>query len=51
MKVFTTLGNGIDNLKLSEQPMPVVKEKQILVRMTAASLNYRDLLVINGMAD
>lgn len=49
MKIFTTLGDGIERLKLNEQPKPLVKPNEILVKMTAASLNYRDLLVINGV--
>jgi len=49
MKAFTTLGDGIDGLKLNELPVPEPKAGEILVKMTAASLNYRDLLVINGV--
>jgi NADPH:quinone reductase-like Zn-dependent oxidoreductase len=48
MKVYTTLGDGIDRLKQSDSPIPKIKAGEILVKMTAASLNYRDLLVING---
>ncbi|HEX8072105.1 MAG TPA: NAD(P)-dependent alcohol dehydrogenase [Pyrinomonadaceae bacterium] len=49
MKAFTTLGDGIDALTLSELPVPEPKAGEILVRMTAASLNYRDLLVVKGV--
>lgn len=49
MKAFTTLGDGIDGLKLNELPVPEPKAGEILVKMRAASLNYRDLLVINGI--
>jgi NADPH:quinone reductase-like Zn-dependent oxidoreductase len=48
MKAFTTLGDGIAALKLTEQPIPSPAPNEILVRMTAAALNFRDLLVING---
>src|SRR5262245_11702912 len=41
-------GFGIDNLTLSERPDPTPGAGQVLVRMKAWSLNYRDLLVIKG---
>jgi NADPH:quinone reductase-like Zn-dependent oxidoreductase len=50
MKTFTTRGDGIDGLKREERPTPAAGPGEILVRMTAVSLNYRDLLVINGTA-
>ncbi len=50
MKAFTTLGDGIAALKRVECPMPRPGPGEVLVRMTAAALNYRDLLVINGTA-
>jgi NADPH:quinone reductase-like Zn-dependent oxidoreductase len=49
MKVYTTLGDGIDRLKLNELPAPEIKPGEVLVKMTAVSLNYRDLLVIKGV--
>jgi len=49
MKAFTTLGDGIEELKLNELPIPKPKANEILVKMRAASLNYRDLLVVNGI--
>lgn len=49
MKVYTTLGDGIDRLKLNELPVPEIKPNEVLVKMTAVSLNYRDLLVIKGV--
>jgi NADPH:quinone reductase-like Zn-dependent oxidoreductase len=49
MKAFTTLGDGIDKLKLTELPVPEPKVNEILVKMKALSLNYRDLLVVNGI--
>lgn len=48
MKVYTTLGDGIDRLNLTELPIPEVRPNEVLVKMAAVSLNYRDLLVING---
>jgi NADPH:quinone reductase-like Zn-dependent oxidoreductase len=49
MKAFTTLGDGISKLKLNELPVPDSKDNEILVKMRAVSLNYRDLLVVNGI--
>jgi NADPH:quinone reductase-like Zn-dependent oxidoreductase len=48
MKVFTTLGDGIEALKLDEVERPLPQAGEILVKLTAASLNYRDLLVVKG---
>ncbi|HVE59643.1 MAG TPA: NAD(P)-dependent alcohol dehydrogenase [Pyrinomonadaceae bacterium] len=49
MKVFTTLGDGIDALKLIETETPKPKAGEVLVKMTAVSLNFRDLLVVKGV--
>lgn len=38
--------NGIDNLVLVDRPVPVPGPGQVLVRMTAASLNYRDYATV-----
>jgi len=37
---------SIDNLKLGERPKPAPGPGQVLLRMKAASLNYRDLFVM-----
>ena len=39
---------GLDHLAMIERPMPQPGPGQVLVRMTAATLNYRDLLVAEG---
>lgn len=39
---------GIDSLVVKEQPTPRPGPGQVLVRMRAASLNYRDLMVVTG---
>ena len=39
---------GIDSLALREGPAPQPGPGQVLVRMRAASLNYRDLMVVTG---
>src|SRR6266566_9670323 len=41
-------GFGIDNLTLADRPDPSPGPQQIVVRMKAWSLNYRDLLVVTG---
>jgi NADPH:quinone reductase-like Zn-dependent oxidoreductase len=42
--------NGINTLEMHEEPVPQPGRGQILVRMRAASLNYRDLNVASGRA-
>ena len=39
---------GIDALALVEKPVPTPGPGEVLVRLTAATLNYRDLLTIKG---
>jgi NADPH:quinone reductase-like Zn-dependent oxidoreductase len=39
---------GLDALTLVEKPEPQPKAGQILLKMRAASLNYRDLLTVKG---
>lgn len=46
MRVFQIEGDwGLDHLKLSSRPEPVAGPGQVLVGMSASSLNYRDLVV------
>ena len=46
MRVFQIEGDwGMDNLKLSTRPEPEAGPGQVLVRVKASSLNYRDLVV------
>jgi NADPH:quinone reductase-like Zn-dependent oxidoreductase len=42
--------SGIDSLTLAEAEVPQPGRGQALVRMRAASLNYRDLMIVNGRA-
>src|SRR5271165_3025239 len=50
MKVFEIQGGfGIDNLKLAERPEPRPGPGQVLLKLRAWSLNFRDLLVIKGL--
>jgi NADPH:quinone reductase-like Zn-dependent oxidoreductase len=49
MNAWTTRGDGIDNLRRAQMPIPTPGPAEVLVEMTAWSLNYRDLLVIDGV--
>jgi len=40
---------GIDSLTLTERPRPSVGHGQIVMKVRAVSLNYRDLLVVKGL--
>jgi NADPH:quinone reductase-like Zn-dependent oxidoreductase len=40
---------GIDSLQVVDRPQPHPGPKQVLVRIDSVSLNYRDLLVVNGV--
>jgi NADPH:quinone reductase-like Zn-dependent oxidoreductase len=40
---------GLDSLKVVERPDPTPGHGEVLVRMRAVSLNYRDMLMVNGM--
>jgi NADPH:quinone reductase-like Zn-dependent oxidoreductase len=50
MKAFEIKGSfGIDALTLTERPEPRPGPGQVLVKMRAFALNYRDLLVVKGL--
>ena len=40
---------GVDSLKLVERPAPCAGPGQVLLKMKAFSINYRDLLVVDGV--
>ena len=49
MKVYELpQANGIDAIALVERPKPAPGPRQVLVRVRAASLNFRDLVVAKG---
>lgn len=49
MKCFELQGpDGIEGLKLIDKPKPMPGPGQVLVRIKAATLNYRDLLTVKG---
>jgi NADPH:quinone reductase-like Zn-dependent oxidoreductase len=41
-------GFGLDHLRLTERPEPTPGPGEVVVRMRAASLNYRDWLMVTG---
>ena len=49
MKAITLEGSfGLENLRLSERPQPEPQPGKVVLRMRAASLNYRDLRMVQG---
>ncbi|KEY66571.1 hypothetical protein S7711_09415 [Stachybotrys chartarum IBT 7711] len=49
VKQWNVIGtNDFDSLKFSEQPLPGYGDKDVLVKLHAASLNYRDLVIPKG---
>jgi NADPH:quinone reductase-like Zn-dependent oxidoreductase len=48
MRVFEIQQFGIENLKLVDRETPKPGLYEVLVRLSAASLNYRDLMVAEG---
>lgn len=40
--------SGIDNLKLADRPDPTPGHGQIVVRVKASSLNYRDYMTVKN---
>ncbi len=40
---------GIEHLRLAERPHPELKFGEVLVRVRAASLNFRDLMTVTGV--
>lgn len=48
MKAFEIQQFGIENLALVEREEPAPRAGQVLVKIRAASLNYRDLMVVQG---
>jgi NADPH:quinone reductase-like Zn-dependent oxidoreductase len=50
MKAYEITAAGIDGLKVAERPMPKPGHGEVLVRVHATSLNYRDLATAKGAA-
>jgi NADPH:quinone reductase-like Zn-dependent oxidoreductase len=43
-----TENKGIDYLKEFQEDIPSVHQHEVLIKIHAVSLNYRDLMIING---
>ena len=48
MKAYEVQQFGIDQLAIVDREMPVAGPGEILVKFHAASLNYRDVMVVSG---
>ncbi|HEY2469714.1 MAG TPA: NAD(P)-dependent alcohol dehydrogenase [Terracidiphilus sp.] len=48
MRVWQILSFGIDSLELVERPTPQAGPGEVLVKIHAVSLNYRDLMMVKG---
>jgi NADPH:quinone reductase-like Zn-dependent oxidoreductase len=48
MKAWQLPSFGIDNLALLDKPTPGLSANQVLIKVHAVSLNYRDLMVVLG---
>jgi NADPH:quinone reductase-like Zn-dependent oxidoreductase len=48
MKAYEIQRFGVENLALVERAEPQPKETEVLVKIHAASLNYRDLMMVKG---
>jgi NADPH:quinone reductase-like Zn-dependent oxidoreductase len=49
MRAVEAAAFGLDTLRLVERPVPRPGRGEILVRVRAASLNYRDLVILKGI--
>lgn len=48
MRVIEATGLGLDSLRLARRPVPAPGPGEILLRLRAATLNYRDLAILQG---
>jgi NADPH:quinone reductase-like Zn-dependent oxidoreductase len=49
MKAWQKQGTGLENLKKVELPIPTPKANEVLIKVKAVSLNYRDKAIIDGI--
>ena len=48
MKIWEVKDLGLDNLTLTEKDIKSIADDEVLIQMKAATLNYRDLIMIDG---
>ena len=48
MKIWEVKDLGLDNLTLTDKDIKSIADDEVLVEMKAATLNYRDLIMIDG---
>ena len=48
MKVYEIREFGVDKLSLADRPAPAPESGEVLVKFHAASLNYRDIMIVSG---
>ena len=49
MKAWQLHGFGLENLKLGSVPKPTLKPDEILIKVGAVSLNFRDKAIVDGI--
>ena len=49
MQAYTVKSFGIENFSRVELPAPSPSSREVLIRVRAISLNYRDMLVVKGL--
>ena len=49
MRVWQISSFGIDSLEFAERPNPQPGPGEVLVKIHAISLNYRDLMMVKGL--
>ena len=48
MRAYQLSEFGLDNLHIVDRETPRPGDDQVLIRFHAASLNYRDVMIVNG---
>ena len=49
MKAWLLNGFGLKNLQIGETPTPAPKKGEVLIKVSAVSLNFRDKAIIDGI--
>jgi NADPH:quinone reductase-like Zn-dependent oxidoreductase len=49
MKAWLLDNFGLDHLRLGEVPTPTPKENEVLIKVLAVSLNFRDKAIVDGI--